>query len=106
MKHWLRATGLILMFMASGCTHALHQNHTSDYQLDRPFNDYRLIKARSEQFVVLWIVSDTNYANDAFDELKRQCPAGIITGIQTRHSTSHGFLSWTNVIVMQAYCSE
>lgn len=106
MKHWLRAAGLILMFIASGCTHALHQNHTSDYQLDRPLNDYRFIQARYEQFVVMGFVSETRYADDAFAELKRQCPAGTITGIQTRHSTSHGFLSWTNVIVMQAYCSE
>jgi hypothetical protein len=29
-----------------------------------------------------------------------------VTGIQTRYSTSHGFLSWTNVVEMKGYCSK
>ncbi len=97
---------LLLILAATGCTHALHQNHTSDYTLDVPLDDHRLIQARFEQFVVMGFATETLYADDAFAELKRQCPDGTVTGIQTRHSTSHGFFSWTNVILMQAYCSR
>ncbi|MBT6178431.1 MAG: hypothetical protein HOI23_14390 [Deltaproteobacteria bacterium] len=106
MIYCIKAFALVLMFITMGCTHALHQNHTSDYQLDRPFNDYRFIQSRQEQFVVMGMIGETDYANAAFADLKKQCPNGTITGIQTRHSTSHGFFSWTNVILMQAYCSE
>ena len=97
---------LCSMFWVSGCTHALHQNHTSDYKLTAPLSDYRLIEARYEQRVVLGFVQQTHYVDDAFAELRRQCPDGEITGIQTRYSTSHGFLSWTNVILMRGYCSH
>ena len=106
MKVLKYAAALLLVLAATGCTHALHQNHTSDYTLEAPLNDYRLIQAQFEQFVVMGFVKETNYADDAFAELKRQCPDGTITGIQPRHSTSHGFFSWTNVILMQAYCSQ
>ena len=102
----LQSLALLIVLLASGCTYALHQNHTSDYQLDASLLDYRLIEARFEQFVVMGFVSETNYADDAFAELQRQCPDGTVTGIQTRHSTSHGFFSWTHVILMQGYCSQ
>ena len=106
MKCLKYAAALLLVLAATGCTHALHQNHTSEYKVDASLSDYRLIEARFEQFVVMGFVSETHYADDAFAELKRQCPTGTVTGIQTRHSTSHGFFSWTNVILMQAYCSQ
>ena len=96
---------LASLMILGGCTHALHQNHTSDYKLEGPLSDYRLIEARFEQTVVMGFAGETNYADDAFAELKRQCPDGKVTGIQTRYSTSHGFLSWKNVIFMQGYCS-
>jgi|MDSW01.2.fsa_nt_gb hypothetical protein len=106
MKCLKYAAALLLVFAASGCTYALHQNHTSDYKSDASLSDYRLVEARFEQFVVMGFVSETNYADDAFAELQRQCPDGIVTGIQTRHSTSHGFFSWKNVILMQGYCTQ
>jgi hypothetical protein len=35
-----------------------------------------------------------------------QCESGSVTGIQTRFSTSHNFMSWKNVVEMKGYCSE
>lgn len=79
----------ILLFIAVGCTHALHVHHMGDMQ---PFNssaDYKRITAQSEQFTIMGMVKQTDYVNEVFAQLEQKCPDGEITGIQTRYSTSH-----------------
>ena len=90
----------------TGCTHAVHLNHTSDFVLIKPLSEYRTIEASDEQLVILGITGQTDYANNAYRRLMNQCEGGVVTGIQTRYSTSHNFLSWTNRVVMWGYCSE
>lgn len=99
------AFALCLVGALSGCVHSVHINHTSDYQLDKPLADHRVIKARGEQFTVLGIVGQTDFVEEAFEALQRACPEGAITGIQTRYSTSLGFFSWTHIVDMTGYCS-
>lgn len=94
-----------LLALGSGCSHAIHLNHTSDITLLKPIEQYDVVSATAEQFTILGWVAQTDYVNEAFDKLQAQCPDGQITGIQTRYSTSHGFFSWTNKIVMRGYCS-
>ena len=88
----------------AGCTHSVHMNHTSDYRMTKPMSAYHLVEARTEQRVFLGFVDNTDYVDEAFSQLQDKCPQGQVTGIQTRYSTSHGFLSWTNVILMKGYC--
>lgn len=95
----------VIALISVGCTHSVHVNHTSDYQLSKPLSEYRRIEARAEQKVILMSTSAT-YASEAYKDLMEQCEGGVVTGIQTRYSTSHGFLSWTNVIEMKGYCSQ
>jgi hypothetical protein len=95
----------IMAFISVGCTHSVHVNHTSDYQLSKPLSEYRRIEARAEQEVILMSTTAT-YASEAYKSLMEQCEGGVVTGIQTRYSTSHGFLSWTNVVEMKGYCSK
>lgn len=64
----------------------------------------RLVHAQAEQFVVLSLATGTDFADEAYARLLQQCPEGILRGIQARHSTSHGFLSYTNRLHMRAYC--
>jgi len=90
----------------AGCTHSVHVNHTSDYRLTKPLADYEVVEARGEQEVVMGFATNTTYVDEAFAKLQSECPKGHVTGIQTRYSTSHSFLKWTNVIVMKGYCSE
>ncbi len=104
---WL-CLGFALLFIGgvSGCVHSVHVNHTSDYQLDKPLAEHRLVEARGEQFTILGITSQTDFVEQAFGTLQAQCPKGTITGIQTRYSTSLGFFSWTHVVDMKGHCSQ
>lgn len=99
--------GLLALAMClalSACTHAVHVNHTSDFALDRPLSTYTTVEAVAEQHTFLGIVGQTDYVDRAFRDLQAECPDGVLTGIQTRYSTSHGFFSWTNTVVMRGYC--
>ncbi len=102
-----RFIGILLVTLCGlGCTHAVHINHTSDFQTTKPLAEYRHIETRSEQQVILGMVGQTDYANEAYRQLMNQCEGGMVTGIQTRYSTSHNFMSWKNVVEMKGYCSE
>ena len=100
-RAWLLATAVA---MISGCTHSVHVNHTSDYRMTQPISAHTRVTAKAEQRVVLGFSGNTDYVDQAFSELQSKCPDGRLSGIQTRYSTSHGFMSWTNVILMKGYC--
>ena len=102
-----RLIGILLVVLSGlGCTHAVHINHTSDFHTTKPLAEYRQVETRTEQQVILGMVGQTDYANDAYQGLMKQCESGSVTGIQTRFSTSHNFMSWKNVVEMKGYCSE
>lgn len=96
----------LVVLAASGCAHSVHEYHVgdSDYSFSK-VPESKKIEVMTEQFVILGFVTQTDYVNQAYDQLKAQCP-GVITGIQTRYSTSLGFFSWTNKIKMVGYCSS
>ena len=87
-----------------GCTHALHMTRVSDFEVNQPLDTYKRVEAKASQFVVMGLVRNTHYADQAFEQLLKACPEGKVTGILTRFSTSHGFFSWTNEIKMMGYC--
>jgi hypothetical protein len=91
----------------TGCSHALHEYHVSDSEkIDFSAKKQTRVTTTKEQFTVMGFIYDTNYVNDAYADLERQCPGHRVTGINTRYSTSHGFLSWTNKVHMTGYCLE
>ncbi len=102
---WLAKIAL-LSILASGCTHSIHQVHVSDFAPHEPFEGGKIVKAAGEQFVVMGFAFDTNHADKAYASLQAKCPNGEIQGITTQHSTSHGFFSWTNKILMQGLCID
>lgn len=97
----LKKLSLLLAFsLLSACSHSLHL-----YQADNQNGQGgQLIEALTEQKVIMGITQETNYVNQAFDQLKSKCPNGRVEGINTRYSTSLGFFSWTNKIRMRGYC--
>ena len=98
------AFGLFVV-VGTGCTHSLHLSHVSDFSPTyRKYEAGEAVKARAEQFTVLGFVSETNYVDQAFNDLQSKCPGGSVQGITTQYSTSHGFFSWTNVVEMQGLC--
>ena len=92
--------------LVSGCAHSIHQVHTSDFTPAAQVTSGRMLKASSEQFTILGFVGDTNYVDQAYEALMNQCSGGVITGITTQYSTSFGFFSWTNKILMQGLCLQ
>lgn len=99
--------GMAMSFAAlSGCTHSVHMVHVSDFAPHEPFEGGKIVKATAEQFAIMGFVSQTNYVNDAYASLQEKCPNAEIQGITTQYSTSHGFFSWTNKILMQGLCLE
>lgn len=98
--------GLSLSVLLSGCAHSIHQVHTSDFMPAAQITSGRMLKATSEQFTILGFVGDTNYVEEAYKDLMNQCSDGVITGVTTQYSTSFGFFSWTNKILMQGLCVQ
>ena len=96
----------LLLLISAGCTHSVHLNHTSDFVLSKPLSEHRKIETTGEQKVILGVVTQTDYVNDAYRRLMKQCENGTVTGIQTRYSTSLNFFHWTNTVYMKGYCSR
>lgn len=95
---------LTLLFALVGCSHAIHLVHMSDFATGEKITSGKMVEATGEQFVVLGFASETDYVNQAKAQLIAKCRKGDIQGIQTRYSTSHGFMSYTNKIYMQGLC--
>jgi hypothetical protein len=95
---------MMALALSTGCTHSVHLvNFSDDVPLPKK-KSAQPIRSESEQFVVLWVATDTDYADKAYHGLIKQCPQGNIGGIATKYYTDHGFFSWTNKIVMEGYC--
>ena len=94
----------ILSFSFVGCAYSIHEVHVSGFRPYAPIEAGRMVKAEASQFVILGFVSDTNYVDQARQNLMNKCPNGFISGISTRISTDLGFFSWTNRAVMQGLC--
>ena len=105
MKKLLLSTLAISLFaILGGCTHSIHMVHTDGFDGQMPSaSKAKYIEARSEQNVVLWFADDTDYVEEAKDKLMKQCD-GNIRAVSTQYSTSHGFLHWTNKILMKGVC--
>ena len=96
---------VFLALLLSGCTHSIHLVHMGDFEPTyKAFNKGEWVSAETEQFTILGFVTQTDYVDKAYAELKSQCPKGQIQGVQTEYLTSHGFFSWTNRIRMQGLC--
>jgi len=105
--HWRPSPFLYLLLLAvlsgSGCAHSIHLVHAGDFASAQKQSG-KSITVSSEQFVILGFVGNTDYVNKAYDDLKSQCEGGVVSGITTQFSTSLGFFSWTNKILMQGTC--
>jgi len=95
----------LLGLLASGCTYSMHEYQAGGYAA-APNGGPRQaewIHARGEQSVILGVTDNTDYVDHAYADLLDQC-AGEVVGVNTRFSTSLGFLSYKNVIEMRAMC--
>ena len=95
---------MLSLFILGGCSHSIHMVHTDGFGGAMPnANKAQYVEARSEQEVVLWFAYDTDYVDVAMQDLLGQCD-GELSAVSTQYSTSHGFLHWTNKILMKGVC--
>lgn len=90
--------------LLSACAHSIHEVHTSDFMPAAPIESGDIVKSYAEQFVIMGFTDNTNYVDEAYHKLAKACPNGAVSAITTQYSTSLGFFSWTNKILMQGLC--
>ncbi|MGZ3772447.1 MAG: hypothetical protein ACXVCY_01855 [Pseudobdellovibrionaceae bacterium] len=100
----MKVLGLVLFLFLASCAHSIHEVHTSDFSPGVPIESGRVVSGTAEQFVILGIVENTAYVDEAYQNLMNSCPNGSITAVTTQYFTSLGFFSWTNKILMQGLC--
>lgn len=104
MKQLAQFSFLFYVALLSGCAFSVHQVQVSDFKPYAAIERGEVIKAKGEQFAVMGFVTETQYVDNAYADLQRQCPDGSISGITTQLSTDLGFFSWTNRVLMQGLC--
>jgi hypothetical protein len=95
-----------LTFAMIGCTHSVHQVAVGGLEAVPAGAHVRAIEAEGEQFVFFYMTGNTDYADEAYQKLLAQCPHGQVVGVESRFSTSLGFLSYTNRMKMRGLCLE
>jgi hypothetical protein len=96
----------LLGVLASGCTYSMHEYQAAGYAAVPTAGAPRQaewIHAHGEQRVILGVTDNTDYIDHAYSDLLDQC-TGEVVGLNTRFSTSLGFLSYKNVVEMRAMC--
>lgn len=102
MKKQLMLIGLAAI-ISTGCSHSIHSQHISDIDPDLNKARAKKVVVQTEQQVIMGLVFDIDYVDQAYQQLQEKCP-GRIGAVATQHSTSHGFLHWTNKIRMEGLC--
>jgi len=104
MIRWRFLFCLTSLIFLCNCTHSVHLvNFSEDVPVVKKKNA-KLIEAHTSQFVIMGFVQQTDYVDQAYNQLASQCPDGNIGAVATKYYTSHGFFSWTNHILMDGYC--
>jgi hypothetical protein len=94
----------VLPLFTMSCTHSVHQVHTSGFTPYKSSKVGKPIQMRTEQFVIMGFTDNTDYVDQAYEGIQSRCVGGKIKGMTTQFSTSHGFFSWTNKILIQGQC--
>ena len=97
---------IIVPFLVS-CAYSIHDVYVSDLTPYNPIEKKgEVVKSTASQFAVLGFVRNTDYVDQARQNLEKKCPSGEIGGVVTQLYTELGFFSWTNYVTMQGFCSK
>jgi hypothetical protein len=94
---------LSCLFLQS-CAYSIHQVYSSNVDKKVALSKSKIVEVTKKQHVILSLVTQTDYINEAHQALVEKCPNGEIQGITTKHSTDLGFLSWYNIVTMRGLC--
>ena len=100
-----RSQLLVVALLLTGCMHSVHQVAEGSFEDVPRQAQLRPIEAEAEQSVFI-ATGNTDFADEAMQQLAARCPHGRVVGVQARHSTSLGFLVYTNRLKVTGYCLE
>lgn len=95
----------LALALLAGCTHSVHQVALGGFDDVPPSARLHPIEVVADQEVFI-ASGNTDFADEAMQQLAAKCPHGRIVGISARHSTSLGFLAYTNKLRVTGYCVE
>lgn len=96
---------LVIVALANfSCSHSIHLVQVGEFTPYGRLKSGKLIRAEATQKSIMGFNQETNYVDNAYEKLQDQCKDGAVKGVTTQFSTSHGFFSWTNKILMQGVC--
>jgi hypothetical protein len=95
----------LALALLSGCTYSVHQVAMGGFEDVPPSARLHPIEVVAAQEVFI-ASGNTDFADQAMQQLAAKCPAGRVVGVSARHSTSLGFLAYTNKLRVTGYCVE
>ncbi|ALO34602.1 hypothetical protein CMT41_07640 [Colwellia sp. MT41] len=94
---------LLMLALLGGCTSSIHMSQVDIDSNYHELDSYKVIEIEESQKNMLGFVFHTDYVDQAYTNLLRQCPNGTAI-INVEYLTNHGFLSWTDIIRIKAIC--
>lgn len=65
----------------------------------------KTVRASVSKTVILGLTFDNDFINPLVDDLKRQCPNGMVSGILTKDETIHYLFVYTHRVTASGYCN-
>jgi len=104
MKKQMLLLTLSMLVTLSACTSSIHMSQVDvDSNAQAKIDQSLIIEIEESQKNILGFVYNTDYVDQAYNNLLDQCPNGT-TMINVEYLTNHGFLSWTDKIRIKALC--
>lgn len=101
MKNLVKATGLVLSLGLASCASINSVSLTPV-----PAGRQSVVRAQVEKTIILGFNFDNDYVNPITQDLKRQCPNGLVSGILTKDEIISYVFWHTHRVVATGYCSS
>lgn len=99
MKTKLLTTALSAAIFLSGCASIQSVSLTPI-----PSQRGKTVRASVEKTIFLGFNFDNDYVNPLVEDLKRQCPNGLVSGVLTKDEVIAYFIVFTHRITATGYC--
>ena len=97
-----KVMGILLSLSFVGCASVNSVSLTSI-----PANKGKEVRAEASRTIILGLNFNNDYVDDMAENLKRQCPNGVIKGILTKDESINYFLFvWARKVTATGYCLQ
>lgn len=91
--------GLVLLLSLAGCASVQSLSLTQI-----PAKRTEKVQTQASKFIILGFNFNNDFVDDAVEDLKRQCPNGIVTGILTKDEVISYIFAHRRQITATGYC--